>query len=127
MPIVLSAKRTMLERCAATSLNSKLLAGQNDFFSKLCVDAVLTLDDDLVPATTPGFTHPIPLLPASDTKNFSRLIVLPRRALQRLDMIGIKKVQGGSTLDTFLVKGVRPRYLLSPFCACGVTAFALCS
>jgi len=39
--------RQLLERCAATALNSKLVAGHRDFFSKMVVDAVLRLDDDL--------------------------------------------------------------------------------
>lgn len=40
-------RRSLLEKCAATALNSKLLASHKDFFSKMVVDAVLTLDDDL--------------------------------------------------------------------------------
>lgn len=53
--------RSLLMKCAATSLNSKLIARQKDFFSKMVVDAVSLLDD-----------------------------MLP------LNMIGVKKVQGGS-------------------------------
>lgn len=34
-----------MERCAATSLNSKLVAAHKDFFSKMVVDAVMLLDD----------------------------------------------------------------------------------
>lgn len=34
-----------MEKCAATALNSKLIAGQKDFFSKMVVDAVMMLDD----------------------------------------------------------------------------------
>jgi len=37
--------RSLLEKCAATSLCSKLLAQQKGFFSKLVVDAVLMLDE----------------------------------------------------------------------------------
>ncbi|XP_066536966.1 T-complex protein 1 subunit eta isoform X2 [Hoplias malabaricus] len=37
--------RQLLEKCAATALNSKLIAGQKDFFSKMVVDAVMMLDD----------------------------------------------------------------------------------
>ena len=48
-------------KCAATTLSSKLVAHQKDFFAKLVVDAVTDLDE---------------LLP--------------------LNMIGIKKVQGGA-------------------------------
>lgn len=40
-------KKTLLMRCAATSLNSKLIAHQKGFFSEMVTDAVLTLDDDL--------------------------------------------------------------------------------
>lgn len=56
-----SEHRALLEKCAATALSSKLIHQQKDFFSKIVVDAVLSLDD---------------LLP--------------------LNMIGIKKVQGGA-------------------------------
>uniref|UniRef100_A0AAR2JF10 T-complex protein 1 subunit eta n=1 Tax=Pygocentrus nattereri TaxID=42514 RepID=A0AAR2JF10_PYGNA len=38
-------QRQLLEKCAATALNSKLIAGQKDFFSKMVVDAVMMLDD----------------------------------------------------------------------------------
>ena len=36
--------REMLEKSAATSLSSKLVSGQRDFFAKMVVDAVLSLD-----------------------------------------------------------------------------------
>uniref|UniRef100_A0A8C9ZSK5 T-complex protein 1 subunit eta n=1 Tax=Sander lucioperca TaxID=283035 RepID=A0A8C9ZSK5_SANLU len=35
----------LLEKCAATALNSKLIAGQKEFFSKMVVDAVMSLDE----------------------------------------------------------------------------------
>uniref|UniRef100_A0A9J7YVF9 T-complex protein 1 subunit eta n=1 Tax=Cyprinus carpio carpio TaxID=630221 RepID=A0A9J7YVF9_CYPCA len=38
-------QRGLLEKCAATALNSKLIAGQKEFFSKMVVDAVMMLDD----------------------------------------------------------------------------------
>merc|ERR1712227_127140 len=63
--------RELLKRCAATSLSSKLVARQKDFFSDMVVDAVLMLDD---------------LLP--------------------LNMIGIKKVQGGGLKESKLIDGV---------------------
>merc|ERR1711992_287352 len=63
--------RSLLVKCAATAMSSKLIHQQKDFFSKMVVDAVQTLDE---------------LLP--------------------LNMIGIKKVQGGSLEDTMLVTGV---------------------
>merc|ERR1712018_270514 len=63
--------RELLKRCAATSLSSKLVARQKDFFSDMVVDAVLILDE---------------LLP--------------------LNMIGIKKVQGGGLKESKLIDGV---------------------
>ena len=39
-----SQVRELLEKCAATSMNSKLIHSQKDFFKKLVVDAILTLD-----------------------------------------------------------------------------------
>lgn len=63
--------RELLEKCASTAMNSKLIHQQKDFFSKMVVDAVLSLDD---------------LLP--------------------LNMIGIKKVKGGSLEESKLVSGV---------------------
>jgi T-complex protein 1 subunit eta len=63
--------REMLMRCAGTALNSKLIAGAKDFFSKMVVDAVMHLDEET-----------------------------------DLSHVGIKKVQGGSVMDSFLVEGV---------------------
>jgi T-complex protein 1 subunit eta len=54
-------QRALLEKCARTTLSSKLIARQRDFFSKMVVDTVLMLGE---------------LLP--------------------LNMIGIKKITGGS-------------------------------
>lgn len=36
--------RSILEKCAGTSLNSKLIHQQKDFFAKMVVDAVTSLD-----------------------------------------------------------------------------------
>lgn len=63
--------RQLLEKCAATTLSSKLVASQKTFFAKMVVDAVSMLDD---------------LLP--------------------LNMIGIKKIQGGALEESRLVAGV---------------------
>ena len=35
----------MLEKCAATALNSKLIASYKDIFAPMVVDAVMSLDD----------------------------------------------------------------------------------
>jgi len=40
-------KRDLLEKCSQTALNSKIIARQKEFFSKMVVDAVLYLDEDL--------------------------------------------------------------------------------
>eukprot|EP01136_Pigoraptor_vietnamica_P045497 Opistho-1_new@23523 len=40
-------RRSLLEKCASTAMNSKLIAHQKDFFSKMVVDAVMLLDEDL--------------------------------------------------------------------------------
>ncbi|MFH4980851.1 hypothetical protein AB6A40_007560 [Gnathostoma spinigerum] len=63
--------REMLIRCARTTLSSKLVSGERDFFAKMCVDAVSHLDE--------------------------------RRMLE---MIGIKKINGGSLTESQLVEGV---------------------
>merc|ERR1719412_544118 len=64
--------RELLEKCAATSMSSKLIHQQKDLFSKMVVQAVMMLDRQTLP----------------------------------LNMIGIKKVQGGALEDTVLVPGV---------------------
>ena len=43
--IDISEQRMLLEKCARTTLSSKLIARQRDFFAKMVVDAVLMLDD----------------------------------------------------------------------------------
>lgn len=40
-------KRELLEKCAQTSLNSKIIAKQKQFFGKLVVDAVMSISGDL--------------------------------------------------------------------------------
>lgn len=64
--------RELLEKCAATAMSSKLINQQRGQFSKMAVDAVLQLDEAMLP----------------------------------LNMIGIKKVQGGALGDSLLVSGV---------------------
>lgn len=63
--------RSLLEKCAMTTLSSKLVAQSKEYFAKLCVDAVMSLD-----------------------------------ALLPLNMIGIKKVQGGALEESELCLGV---------------------
>lgn len=71
--------RELLETCASTSLNSKLIARNKVFFSKMVVDAVTMLDPNVLD----------------------------------LDMVGVKKVTGGSVTDSFLVCGVAFRKTFS--------------
>jgi T-complex protein 1 subunit eta len=40
-------KRDLLLKCAMTSLNSKIISRQKEFFGNMVVDAVLHLSDDL--------------------------------------------------------------------------------
>ena len=37
-------RRELLRRCAVTSLNSKLVSGEGEFFARMVVDAVTKLD-----------------------------------------------------------------------------------
>lgn len=64
----LREQKNLLIKCAATAMSSKMIAHQKEFFSKIVVEAVRSLDE---------------LLP--------------------LNMIGIKKVQGGS-LEVSLIE-----------------------
>jgi T-complex protein 1 subunit eta len=64
-------ERDLLERCAGTSLNSKLIRAHKDFFSPMVVDAVCSLDKD-----------------------------------RDVNLVGVKKITGGSVTDSFLVDGV---------------------
>lgn len=41
----INGQRPLLEKCAATALSSKLIHQQRSFFSKIVVDAVLSLDE----------------------------------------------------------------------------------
>ncbi|WMV34747.1 hypothetical protein MTR67_028132 [Solanum verrucosum] len=67
----LEEKKSLLAKCAATTLSSKLIGGEKEFFASMVVDAVLAIGSD-----------------------------------DRLNMIGIKKVPGGTMRDSFLVNGV---------------------
>ena len=51
--VLCSEQRSLLEKCAATALSSKLIARQKEFFSKMVVDAVLLLDE-LLPLSMIG-------------------------------------------------------------------------
>ncbi|KAH9742650.1 T-complex protein 1 subunit eta [Citrus sinensis] len=67
----LEEKKRLLSKCAATTLSSKLIGGEKEFFASMVVDAVGAIGDG-----------------------------------DRLNMIGIKKVPGGTMRDSFLVNGV---------------------
>ena len=43
----IEAKRDLLKKCAMTSLNSKLINTQKEFFAEMVVEAVQKLDQDL--------------------------------------------------------------------------------
>merc|ERR1712193_361156 len=42
-------RRATLEKCAATAMSSKLVAANKDFFAKMVVDAVMSIDQDIMP------------------------------------------------------------------------------
>jgi len=42
-------KRETLTKCASTAMSSKLVAANKDFFSKMVVDAVLSIEQDILP------------------------------------------------------------------------------
>ncbi|OMO57098.1 Chaperonin Cpn60/TCP-1 [Corchorus capsularis] len=67
----LEEKKSLLAKCAATTLSSKLIGGEKEFFASMVVDAVIAIGNE-----------------------------------DRLSMIGIKKVPGGTMRDSFLVNGV---------------------
>merc|ERR1712106_284765 len=46
--------RSLLEKCAATSMSSKLIHQRKDYFSKLVVDAVMMLDEQTLPLNMIG-------------------------------------------------------------------------
>lgn len=64
--------RMLLEKCAGTALNSKLIARQKHVFAPMVVDAVTSLDTNMTD----------------------------------IRMVGIKKVVGGSVVDSELIAGV---------------------
>lgn len=64
--------RKLLEKCAGTALNSKLIARQKELFAPMVVDAVTYLDPELCD----------------------------------LNLVGIKKVTGGSVTESQLIQGV---------------------
>ncbi|CAA7407684.1 unnamed protein product [Spirodela intermedia] len=67
----LEEKKKLLAKCAATTLSSKLIGGEKEFFATMVVDAVVAIRSD-----------------------------------DRLNLIGVKKVPGGTMRDSFLVNGV---------------------
>ena len=42
----LEEKKTLLAKCAATTLSSKLIGGEKEFFASMVVDAVLAIGND---------------------------------------------------------------------------------
>ena len=102
-------RREMLEKAAATSLSSKLVASHKEFFAKMVRDRG--------DPPTPARPAPLPPLPPALPAHLShtpRLLVLSQvtDAILSLhdsvgtEMIGMKKVQGGALGDSLLVEGV---------------------
>jgi T-complex protein 1 subunit eta len=80
-------QRALLEKCAQTTLSSKLIARQREFFAKMVVDVVLMLDE---------------LLPLN---MYVQLNYFKKRNTFMF-RIGIKKITGGSLEESRLVAGV---------------------
>lgn len=84
--------RQLLEKCAGTALNSKLIARQKNLFAPMVVDAVLALDSDMCDIKLGKKNLPIhPYTPTHPS-------LYP--------LVGIKKVTGGSVTDSILIPGV---------------------
>lgn len=80
--------RGLLIKCAQTSMNSKLIHGHKDFFSKMVVDAVMLLEGDIVANASTLKTSSISMATISDR------------------MIGVKKISGGAMEESLLIEGV---------------------
>lgn len=92
--------RDVLERCASTSMNSKLIRAQKSFFSQMVVDAVLLISDPKIRTIySSNACDDSKILSVSTISN-----VYEDDNSQR--MIGIKKVTGGAMQDSVLVDGV---------------------
>ncbi|KAH8835632.1 chaperonin Cpn60/TCP-1 family [Flagelloscypha sp. PMI_526] len=77
--------RSLLLKCASTSMSSKLIHSEKPFFSKMVVDAVLCLDQDDLDES----------------------------------LIGVKKIAGGGTQDTQLIRGNNnPKSFKNPLILC---------
>ncbi|MCP8718345.1 MAG: T-complex protein 1 subunit eta [Asgard group archaeon] len=89
--------RSLLEKCATTAMSSKLISNNSKFFTKMVVDAVMSLDSEDLDE----------------------------------NLIGIKKVPGGSMEDSLFVNGVafkktfsyagfeqQPKYFKDPKIVC---------
>ena len=85
-----AAQRLLLERCAMTSLNSKLIRGHKEFFSKMVVDAVQSLTGKAGNQGAGGGA-------GSGDDGGDQM---------NLRHVGIKKVAGGSVTESRLVRGV---------------------
>ena len=118
--------RSLLEKCARTSLSSKVVAGYRDFFSKMVVEAVLL---------THASSNEAEAEEGSSLSNGVASLSLAGASQSTDDLddrlIGIKKAQGGSMDDSLLIKGVafkktftyagaeqQPKLILSPRIAC---------
>eukprot|EP01013_Petalomonas_cantuscygni_P029238 TRINITY_DN541_c1_g2_i1.p1 TRINITY_DN541_c1_g2~~TRINITY_DN541_c1_g2_i1.p1 ORF type:complete len:636 (+),score=185.06 TRINITY_DN541_c1_g2_i1:62-1909(+) len=116
IPVTPHQRRSMLLRCAETSLHSKLIAHHGKFFAKMAVDAVLRVTPAGSAPETATDTESAAIIaqkpPAADGASpaAESSDVIPSGAqaarVADLDLIGIKRVGGGSSLDSQLVDGV---------------------
>ena len=102
-------RREMLEKAAATSLSSKLVASHKEFFAKMVRDR-----RDPPTPDRPAPLSPLPPALPTHLSHTPRLLVFSQvtDAILSLhdsvgtEMIGMKKVQGGALGDSLLVEGV---------------------
>ena len=53
----LNDKHSTLEKCASTAMSSKLVAANKEFFSQMVVNAVLAIDQDIMPLEMIGIKN----------------------------------------------------------------------
>lgn len=92
-------RRAVLERCAETSLNSKLLSGHKQFFAKA------RMRNDSA-RERPGLVAKGQLWRAVSPSQMVVDAVLSLEASLEMEMVGIKKQPGGSYLDSRVIRGV---------------------
>jgi len=100
-------KRELLKKCAMTTLSSKLVGGEKEFFGQMCVDAVMHLDQDLLDPRMIGVKK------VMGGEFFLQFLFLPLYCMYfRISVWAIRLTSwffsppSGSMRESFLVDGV---------------------